>query len=151
MPINGFKTKDAEQAFTTYERIDSQIIPNGTTIKLLTEMAGFNYVEFVMRLNEDDQFVVDDGRMVFASVHDLDGNLLVRNRRMVFVKDSEPEKRVKTLKKGDAIHVLGIPRINLALISWRSKNFKKRPGALTWNLPYEIIIAGVYDDTPVIE
>ena len=39
-PIDGFKTKDAEQAFTKYERIDSQILPKATTIKLLTEMAG---------------------------------------------------------------------------------------------------------------
>jgi hypothetical protein len=89
--------------------------------------------------------------MVFASVHDLDGNLLVRNRRMVFVKDSEPEKRVKSLKKGDALHVLGVPRINLALLSWRINNFKKNPGVLNWNLPYEIIVVGVYPDTPEIE
>jgi hypothetical protein len=151
IPIAGFKTKDAEQAFTIYERIDSQIIPGTTTVKLITEMAGFNYVEFILRLNEDEQFVVEDGRMVFASVHDLDGNLLVRNRRMVFVKDSEPEKRVKSLKKGDALHVLGVPRINLALVSWRINNFKKNPGVLNWNLPYEIIVVGVYPDTPEIE
>jgi hypothetical protein len=48
------------------------------------------------------------------------------------------------------LHVLG-PRINLALISWRFRNFRKPAGTLSWNLPYETIIAGTYNDTPVIE
>lgn len=145
--VAGFTEKDAEDAFTRYERTDSEIIPlAGKKTKIVTEMVGFNYVKFVMQLNTNDQFVVPDGRMVFASVHDLEGNLLVRNRRMVFVKGSEPEARVKALKKGGALVVLGVPRVNLALVSWRSKNFKKRPGALGWRLPYEIIVVGVYDE-----
>jgi hypothetical protein len=151
IPIEGFQTKDAERAFNNYERTDLTIVPGKKTTKLLTEMGGFNYVEFAVKLNENPTFATGDGRMVFASIHDLEGDLLVRNRRLVFIKDSPPELRVKSLKKGDTLHVLGVPRINLALVSWRSKNFKKRPGALTWNLPYEMIIVGVYEDTPEIE
>ena len=151
IPIEGFQTKDAERAFNNYERTDLTIVPGKKTTKLLTEMGGFNYVEFAVKLNENPTFATGDGRMVFASIHDLQGDLLVRNRRLVFIKDSPPELRVKNLKKGDTLHVLGVPRINLALVSWRSKNFKKRPGALTWNLPYEMIIVGVYEDTPEIE
>jgi len=41
--------------------------------------------------------------------------------------------------------VLGIPRVDLALVSWRARNAPKRPEVLTWNLPYEIIVVGVYE------
>ena len=37
------------------------------------------------------------------------------------------------------MHVLGIPRINLALVSWRAAQAKTRPEALQWNLPFEIV------------
>jgi len=151
IPIEGFKTKDAEQAFTSYERIATTIIPRKTTTTLLTEMGGFNYVEFTAMLNETPTFTTGDGRMVFASIHDLEGNLLVRNRRLVFVKDSPPELRVRGLKKGDTLHLLGVPRINLALVSWRTKRAKTKPAVLKWNLPYEIIVVGAYEDTPEID
>ena len=151
IPIEGFQTKDAERAFTSYEKIDSTIVPHKTTTTVITEMGGFNYVEFAVMLNENPTFTTGDGRMVFVSIYDLDGNLLVRNRRLVFVKDSPPELRVKALKKGDTLHVVGVPRINLALLSWRTKKAKTKPAVLKWNLPYEIIIVGVYSDTPEIE
>ena len=151
IPIQGFKTKDAEQAFNSYEKIDATIVPRKTTTTLLTEMGGFNYVEFAVMLNEDPTFTTVDGRMVFASIHDLEGHLLVRNRRLVFVKDSPPELRVRDLKKGDTLHLLGVPRINLALVSWRAKKGKTKPAVLKWNLPYEIIVVGVYPDTPEVD
>ena len=44
------------------------------------------------------------------------------------------------------LHVLGIPRIDLSNISWRIKNYKTKPDVLNRDLPYEIIIVGVYKD-----
>lgn len=143
-PIEGYTPKEAGNAFMRYENVKCQIIPKGKTTAIVTSMVGYNYVEFIMELNEDKQHEVQDGRFVMASVLDLQEDLLVRNRRMVFVKDTEPEKIVRNLKKGDKLHVLGIPRIDLALVSWRAKHAKDRPEVLKWNLPYEIIIVGVY-------
>ncbi len=145
-PIVGFRTKDAQQAFTSYERIDSQIVADaehGTT-KIVTTMGGYNYVEFIMELNEDPSTAWEDGRAVMASVLDLGGELIVRNRRMIFVKDSAPEKAVRKMKKGARLHVLGLPRIDLALVSWRTTHGNERPEVLRWKLPYEMIIAAVY-------
>ena len=143
--IDGFEPKDAEQAFTSYEGKQCQI--RGDSVKhtttITTPMAGYNYVEFIMELNEAP-FDVEDGKLVMASIYDVNEDLLVRNRRMVFIKDTEPEKKLKDLKSGDRLHVLGIPRINLALVSWRMRNAVRRPEVLTWNLPYEMIIVGVY-------
>jgi hypothetical protein len=106
-------------------------------------MGGYNYVEFVMELNESAKDL-EDGTAVLANVRDLDGELLVRSRRMVFVRDTEPEQTVKTLKKGNRLHVLGIPRIDLALVNWRIEHREDPRRPLTWNLPYEIIVVAVY-------
>ena len=43
------------------------------------------------------------------------------------------------------MHVLGIPRIDLALVSYRTRVADTRPEVLEWNLPYELIVVGVYD------
>lgn len=144
-PIQGFETKDAERAFTSYENLRSKIVPGVKTTKLTTSMGGYNYVEFRLEPNSPP-VVLDDGTAVFSSVMTLDGDLIVRNKRMIFIKDTPPEKALKQLKDGESMHVLGIPRIDLSLVSWRTKNYKKRPEVLTWNLPYEIIVVGAYPD-----
>ncbi len=145
-PISGFTPKDAGAAFTNYENRPSHISVNtskGTTT-ITTTMGGYNYVEFKMVLN-GAQNVVADGRFVLAQVLDLYDDLLVHNRRMVFALGTAPEQRVKTLQVGDTLHVLGVPRVDLSLVSWRVRNRTTRPEALTWNLPYESVIVGVYD------
>jgi hypothetical protein len=144
-PINGFKPKDAADAFMSYENKKSQILKQGTKTTIVTSMGGFNYVEFKIELLENP-FPVSDGTLVFAKALDLDDEVLVQKRRMVFVKGSDPEKALKLLHKGDTMHVLGIPRIDLALVSFRTKNANKKPGILSWNLPYEMLIVGVYED-----
>jgi hypothetical protein len=89
-------------------------------------------------------FPVSDGSFVYAKVRDWDGELVARKKRMVFVKDTPPELAVRDLKRGDCIRALGIPRLNLALVSWRVRNSEAKPDVLGWNLPYEIIVVGVY-------
>lgn len=146
-PISGYTPKEAEQAFTNYENRPSRIRVNTQqrTTTITTTMGGYNYVEFKMVLNEAPQ-EVEDGRFVMASVLTLDGDLLVRNRRMVFAKGTPPELKVSSLQVGDTLHVLGVPRVDLALVSWRVRNGGTRPEVLSWNLPYEIVIVGVYSD-----
>ena len=143
VPIEGYKNKDAMQAFHAYENLSSKITLGANTTTIITRMGGFNYVEFQIKLNEDPQEIAD-GVMVMAQVQDLDGEMLVRNRRMVFVKDSDPANEVLQLHKGQKLHVLGVPRINLAILSWRIRNGKDRPEVLTWQLPYEMIVVGVF-------
>ena len=145
-PIEGYKPKQAGPAFHRYEITKSQIIPGETTTTLVTNMAGYNYVEFLLQLNENP-YKVSDGYLAKANAHEVDdGELVVRNRRMVFINGSAPAEAVKDLKDGDCLHVLGIPRIDLALVSWRVRNAKTRPYALHWSLPYEIIVVGLYRD-----
>ena len=147
-PIDGYEPKEAKRAFTYYESLPCQIVPDvqHQTTTIVTVRAVFNYVEFVMRAEEDQQFATVDGRIVRCSALDLDGNVVATNRRMVSIAGTEPENEVKTMKKGDTLHVLGIPRVDLAVVSWRTRHATDRPEVLTWDLPYEIIVVGVYGD-----
>jgi hypothetical protein len=83
---------------------------------------------------------------VFASVSTLDGDLLVRKRSMIFVKGTPPEKAVLKLHKGGHLVILGIPRIDLALVAWRAEHLNERPEVADWNLPYEMIVVGIFSE-----
>lgn len=143
-PIPGYKPKVAEDAFNRYENTRAKISPGRTTTTIVSPGIGYNYVEFQMQLNEKP-YPVKDGSFAYARVRDWEGHLLLRKKRMVFVKDTPPELAVRNKRAGDCLRVLGIPRLDLALVSWRARNAKAEPDVLTWNLPYEIIVVGVYD------
>ena len=149
-PIEGYDAKAALDAFNRYENTPSRIIPNKSTTTIISGGLGYNYVDFQMQLNETP-FPVSDGSFAFAQVLDLEGSLIHRKRRMVFVKDTPPELAVRTLSEGDCLRVLGVPRLDLALVSWRAKHAKTQPAALNWSLPYEIIVVGVYDSPCTLE
>ena len=145
-PIPGFRTKDAHDAFAKYESLRCQIIPDTDRTTLVTTMAGFNYVEFVMELNQEAVDSDDGGLLVLCKVRDLEGELLVRNRRMVLPPGSRVEQQVRGKPAGTRVHVLGLPRINLSLVSWRTQAAAEgRTDVLTWTLPYEIIVVGFYN------
>lgn len=143
-PIDGYAAKRAEDAFHRYENTRAKIIRGKTTTRIVSPGLGYNYVEFQMQLNEKP-FPVQDGSFAYTKVRDWDGELIHRKKRMVFVKDTPPEVAVRDKGAGDCLRVLGIPRLDLALVSWRARNAKTNPEVLTWNLPYEIIVVGVYD------
>lgn len=143
--IKGYKPKKADIAFAKYEGIACKITPDEETTTITTRMAGYNYAEFAARLTSR-VMNVEDGRFVMAEICDLEGELLVRNLRLAFLKESEPEKQTRG-GEGELVHLLGIPRIDLALVSWRTKAASGEHGrkeVLTWGLPYEMIVVGYY-------
>ena len=147
-PIAGFTYKDAAQAFQSYERLPSHIATGDGTTTITTRMAGYNYVEFVLRLDEEPTHLLADGLSVRAAVLDTGGDLLVNERRMVAVAGTAPYARVKAMHKGEALHVVGLPRIDLSLLSWRVANSGRVAGVLDWSLPYEMVLVAVFADTP---
>ncbi len=147
-PIDGFTYKEAGAAFRAYEQLSSHITTGEGTTTITTRMAGFNYVELVIRLNEEPIHVLPDGLTVKAAVLDTGGELLVGERRMVAVAGTLPYTRLKALHKGDALHVVGVPRIDLSLVAWRVANASRVPGVLDWSLPYEIVLVAAFDGRP---
>jgi len=143
-PIDGFETKDAAMSFERYEAKAFQIRAlSGGMVQMTTSGLGFNYVRFKIVLLETP-FQVEDGAFVQADVLDLEDEILVRKRRMVFAAGTPPAVRLAASQVGDTLEVLGVPRVDLALVSWRLSQSATRPEVLTWTIPYEMIIAGVY-------
>jgi hypothetical protein len=143
-PVKGFSPGDAQTIFKIYEGVQCMLRVKSNTVSIVTRKGLYNDVQFLMEIAADRQAVVGDGRFVTADVRDLKGNLLVKHLRMVFMKDTLPERVVKNLKRGDRLHVYGIPRVDFAEISRRIRNYQANPDLLTGNLPYEIIIIGFF-------
>ena len=122
------------------ERIFLQAVP-----QLLTELEA-SAVKFRIRLREDPTHEIPDGLTVFADVKEVDGETLVRKRRMVFVADTAPIRNVRKLKQGQCMLVLGMPRLNLSLVSFRAREGVDDPDVLAWNMPYEMVIVGDFRD-----
>ncbi len=139
-PITGYGYKEAQDAFSRYSNTRCKLKDMDNKILIETNGVGYNYVEFWIEIADDNQFVVDDGRFVFCKVLDKDKELVCTKVRMVFPKDSKAEKAVRKLKRGATMHVLGIPRIDLALVAYRVENANKNQEMLEWNLPFEMTI-----------
>jgi hypothetical protein len=144
VPIDGFKPGDAKRTFGIYEKAPCMLKVQPETVSIVMQPGLYNDVEFLMELTNDQQRKVDDGRFVDASVRDLKGDLIVDHIRMVFAAGTPPEMAVRGLKRGDRLHVYGMPRLDFAEISRRVKGSEKNPALLTGTVPYEIIIVGMY-------
>lgn len=149
-PIPGYEYKDATDAFQLYERTNSQISEADGMVTISTEQAGYNYTQFVAKLLSEP-FAMKGGTGVMASILDESGDLLVTERRLVFVGGTPPEQVVQGKHKGDLIEVVGIPRVSLKLVEWRlthQDDPRCKHQCLTWNIPYEMIVAAVIDENP---
>ena len=147
-PPDNFKFKKPDVAFTHYENVGCKIKDNGDTVTIQTNMAGYNIPEFILESIDDTVggLEVEDGRFLFASVRDLDGDLLVHKVRMAFIKGTDIEHAARTLAKGQRLHVAGVPRISLALVSYRVAHKMDVRDPLNWNVPYEVIVLGEVEE-----
>jgi len=120
-PISGYDYKEAEDAFHRFENTGFHLSCGETQTELTMSMVGFNYTNFGISLNEDVSHTMQDGGKAFmASVHDAEGETLVTNLRMILVPGTFDE--LKSANKSETFKVLGMPRVNLALVKWRCDN-----------------------------
>ena len=145
-PVERFLPGDAHGCFAIYEQAECKITVGSKTVTMVVEKGLRNDVEFIMEIVDGRQIEAYGGRFVIASAMDFKGNVLVKRLRLVFAKDSPPEKAVRLLKRGDRLHVFGLPRVDFAEISQRVRNARTNPALLVKPMPYEIIILGVYKD-----
>jgi hypothetical protein len=144
-PIEGFTPKKADDAFGRYERGTFEISTSGDRVRMRMRMVGYNYVKFLMKVRKRFHRE-DDGEFLSAAIYDPDDEeLLVHDRRVGFVAGTAPDEKQKTVTVGQCFLVLGIPRVDLALVSWRIRH---GGDAVRWGMPYEMIVVGVYDDAP---
>lgn len=156
LPIeNEDKTKEfrghpAEKAFASYEQRPGTISKTNNGIMIMSNQAGFNYVEFQMKLTGKPKEVTD-GFIVLANVFNVGASeeevpLTEQPRRMIFVKGSPPGDAIAKMSKGDTLHVLGIPRVNLNEVLAIADGLPGHDEYAFGGLPYEIIIVAVLED-----
>ena len=143
-PVEGYSPARANYVIRKLRKTRCRIIPGESATTIVTRRGAPNNAEFIMEVNSDRQHVVEDGRFVNAAVFDLKGRMLAQNVRMVFVKDTPPERAVIGLGRGARLHVFGLPRINLSAVAWRVEHASENPSMLVRSLPYEMVIMGVY-------
>ena len=143
--IKVYQAYSASKAFSFYETIDATIQASNTAITITSGQSKYNYTEFVIELVGKPKDV-SDGYIVLANVFDKDNveEPVASDIRMVFVKGTDPADKLLKLAKGDSLHVLGIPRVNLAEVSALASAHGKV--AFEHKLPYELIIAAVLPD-----
>ena len=151
-PIGDYTLKDAEAAFSHYANLPCRIKSTVKTITIVTKEIGYNYVDFWIKLADAHPKTVADGLFAYCSVYSArpgteeeegDEKLIDSKVRMVFPKDTDPFDAVGRLQTGEFLHVIGIPRVDLAVISWRAAHAATHPELLSWNLPIEMIVVGV--------
>lgn len=145
-PVNGFKPGAPKRTFQIYESAGCAIQVKPEMISIVSDTGLYNCVEFVMEVADDHQVMAPGGRFVAASALDMAGALLVQRLRLVFTAGTAPERAVRGLKRGDRLHVYGIPRLDLSEVSRRVVASVSDPSVLTRNLPYEMVIIGVYEN-----
>jgi hypothetical protein len=132
----------AAKAFASYEKLQSTISVSDSAVSITATRAGYNYAEFLIQ-PVDQVLPGDDGTFVRANVFDVsdpETPVTAAPRRMVFVTGTQPETALKALPAGQMLHVLGIPRVNLAEVAALSGSGIDMP------LPYEMIIVAVFSD-----
>lgn len=144
--VEGYKPGSPKTFTEVYEKAECNLKVGPATVTLSVTTGLYNDVHFVMRIADDRQLVVGDGRFVLASALDEEGNVLVERLRTVFVKGSSPERAIRSLKRGARLHVWGLPRVDFSEISRRVTAAASDSAALKGKLPYEIIVLGVYPD-----
>ena len=144
--IEGFTYKNAVDAFDRYSKTTCRLEDLGDKILIETKGVGYNYAEFRIEILDSIQFKTPDGRLIICKVLDDDGKTICSRMTMVFPARSESENKVKDLSAGEVMHVLGIPRIDLSLVSYRIKHASEYPYMLEWNLPVEMIIVTDLDN-----
>ena len=147
--LKEFRGHTADRAFASYEQRPGTISKTNNGIMITSNKAAFNYVEFEMKLTGNPK-EVSDGFIVLANVFnpgasDEDDPLTEQPRRMIFVKGSPPGDRIATMSKGDRLHVLGIPRVNLNEVLAIADGLPGHDEFAFGGLPYEIIIVAVLE------
>ncbi|HLM82915.1 MAG TPA: hypothetical protein VK302_20120 [Terriglobales bacterium] len=142
--IPGYTAYPAHVAFPFYEKDQATISAADGSVTITSGEGKYNYAEFVIELAGAVQADGDDGLFVLANVFDTSNEeeAITRDvRRMVFVKGTEAATRVQTMSKGDRMHVLGIPRVNLSEVAEMATEQSTQT-----RLPYEMIIVAILKD-----
>lgn len=120
-PIERFAHKNTEHGFAEHERGAFEVTPSDYRMQMRMRMIEYNYVKSLMRLRKHFH-LEQDGEFLSKDIYSPDeAEPLVHGRRIGFVAGTAPDEKQKSLKVDECMRVPGIPRVDLALVSWRVK------------------------------
>jgi hypothetical protein len=143
VPIAGYQAYTADRAFGAYEQLEFRAKQNTTFTMISSVTVGFNYTEFDAVL-AGATFHINDATFVLVDVLGVGGGSVVATpRRLVIADDTKASVAfaAKHPKKGTRIRVLGIPRVNLDILSERAG--ESAGETVIMRGAYEIIVVGV--------
>jgi hypothetical protein len=144
VPIPDYKAYDADRAFKFYEEARATIEANNTAIMIASGEGRYNYAEFYIEAAGSARAGTNNnGLFLLANVYGADSEEQVTDqpRRMVAINGTPPYDAMKSLDKGARLHVMGIPRVNLAEVSEIAAHLGTKTYSGT--LPYEMIIVAL--------
>jgi hypothetical protein len=143
VPIPGYTAYTADKAFGAYEKLTFTAKQNTTFTTISSVKVGYNYTEFDAVL-AGASMPMNDAIFVLADIIGASGDSVVSSpRRLVFAAGTKAAVAfaAKSPKKGTKIRVVGIPRVNLDILSEKAG---ESPGeAVALKGAYEIIVVGV--------
>jgi hypothetical protein len=144
VPVPGYTAYTATRAFGAYEAITFRVKKMASFTTISSTTVGFNYTEFDAELAGTP---VDVNDAIFALARVLDKKngtaVTAAPRRLVFAKGTAAANTFLGInpKKGTAIRVLGIPRVNLDQLMDEAQASPGEEVAVRGT--YEIIIVGI--------
>jgi len=150
--IEGYEGyKDSRVAYNAISKLDFWIEPGPSTTSMTMKSVGYNYIDMKVQLLEPvthelgeagahGEVTHRDGYSFYGSWLTLSGNVLKRQVRFILVAGTPPEASIKKLSPGSVVHVVAMPRVDLALVVYRAGAGGQ---VLKWKMPYELVILAV--------
>ncbi len=148
--IEGYEPYDWRYVYGKFRQKSFTISSTTKNVKMVTSQIGYNYIDLWVRIDSLPE--IEDGAYAYCRTFDSDfdpendninAKTVTEKTRIVLVKDSEAYTEAQDKGVGGFMHILGTPRINLSLVSWRVSVSNSRPEVLTWRFPFEIIADGI--------
>jgi hypothetical protein len=148
VPIKGYTAYNATTAFGAYEKLDFQVKRNTAFTTITGTKVGYNYAAFNVSLAGAPRRIEDgDATFVLGNILNKAGSPVTSApRRLVIVDDTAAAETFAKghHKKGDKMKILGIPRVNLDILS--AKAAESLGQTVTVKGAYEMIVVGVFPD-----
>lgn len=145
VPVTGYSYKDPTTAFGKFEALPCEIEAGPETITLTTQQIGYNYVKFRLKsLDSAAHELADHNHSIYATVVGTqEDEPIVAKVRCIFIDGTKPAEVLAHLHAGQTFGVIGVPRVDLAVVKYRAEHGHDSPELLHRTLPYEMIIVGV--------
>lgn len=148
--IEGYTPKNWRLVYGKISQKAFTISSTEKNITFKTTQIGYNYIDLWIRIDSLPE--MEDGAYAYCRTFDsdfdpdnddIDAKTVTQKTRIILVKDSEAYTEAMDKGVGGFMHILGTPRINLSILSWRVSVSDTRPEVLTWRFPFEIIADGL--------